>query len=374
MAYDLLRHGVQPSSVLTSPRAQRPMVNLAKLRYPGTGKTLELAREQTRCEDEKSSARLSWKKGTADAGRTVMQCSLPPLISSQSLPTLRPPLPTSRVAFKSQVGSVNHVAKPHNQDACFAIESKGWHLFGVCDGHGANGHLVSSYLKVFFPMYVFEGMTAMQSSDHAALTCLKHGFSRCENGLGQSTIDCMNSGSTCVTVLMRENMLACGNVGDSRAVLGRRSAKGWGAVPLTVDHKPELREEMQRIVSAGGEVCVSKMAHAGPPRVYMRGALFPGLAMSRSMGDMLAHSIGVSSAPDLFLTSITQDDKFVIVASDGVWEFISNLEAVKLVGSHWEEGDAAKACGHLISEAQIRWRRVDGFVDDITAVVAFLNA
>ena len=64
----------------------------------------------------------------------------------------------------------------------------------------------------------------------------------------------------------------------------------------------------------------------------------------------------------------------MILASDGIWEFISSIEAVRIVGSHSDSLDAAGACAHLVSEAQVRWRCVDGFVDDITVIVAFLSA
>jgi serine/threonine protein phosphatase PrpC len=50
----------------------------------------------------------------------------------------------------------------------------------------------------------------------------------------------------------------------------------------------------------------------------------PGLAMSRSLGDGLAHSCGVISDPEIIEFEVHPDDKFIVVASDGVWEFLSN--------------------------------------------------
>lgn len=96
--------------------------------------------------------------------------------------------------------------------------------------------------------------------------------------------------------------------------------------------------------------------------------------MSRSIGDEVAKTVGVTADPDIMQYTVIREDKFLILASDGVWEFISSLEAVKIVAMYWELGEAGKACAALVRAAQIRWAACDNMVDDITAVVAFLNA
>jgi len=50
----------------------------------------------------------------------------------------------------------------------------------------------------------------------------------------------------------------------------------------------------------------------------------PGLAMSWSIGDGLAHSVGVIPDPEIKLAHLSNEDKFIVIASDGVWEFLSN--------------------------------------------------
>ena len=65
--------------------------------------------------------------------------------------------------------------------------------------------------------------------------------------------------------------------------------------------------------------------------MWLKNQEIPGLAMSRSLGDKIAHSVGVSSVPEMQEHVLGKDDKFVVIASDGVWEFISNEEVAKLV-------------------------------------------
>ena len=143
------------------------------------------------------------------------------------------------------------------------------------------------------------------------------------------------------------NKLLCANVGDSRAVLGSLKSKNtalspketlathtsheankvWVAHALSRDHKPDLKDEHDRIVSCNGRVDPFREPNGdpiGPARVWLRHENIPGLAMSRSIGDLVASSVGVSCEPEFYETDLTEDDKFIIIASDGVWEFIHN--------------------------------------------------
>lgn len=58
--------------------------------------------------------------------------------------------------------------------------------------------------------------------------------------------------------------------------------------------------------------------------MFVRGRAFPGLAMSRALGDAIANAVGVSPEPDVSIIKIDSQDEFVILASDGVWEFLKS--------------------------------------------------
>jgi serine/threonine protein phosphatase PrpC len=99
----------------------------------------------------------------------------------------------------------------------------------------------------------------------------------------------------------------------------------------------------------------------------------PGLAMSRSFGDRVAAQAGVISVPEIYETRVTMDDKFLIIASDGIWEFIPNDEAVEMVVPFWRRGDPEGACDKLIQEAVKNWEQEDEVIDDITVIVVFFS-
>lgn len=108
-------------------------------------------------------------------------------------------------------------------------------------------------------------------------------------------------------------------------------------------------------------------------RVWRKDCDAPGLAMSRSLGDSLAASVGVTGEPEIFVTGLTPNDDFIVLASDGVWEFMTNEEVVEIVSRFWESKDPLGACDALIEEATRRWRQEDDVIDDTTALVVFLD-
>lgn len=181
------------------------------------------------------------------------------------------------------------------------------------------------------------------------------------------------SGSTANIVLVEENDIYCANVGDSRAVLGHVDESGnVKAVPLSFDHKPSDSKERNRIEAMNGRVEACRGPYGnpvGPARVWLKGRDIPGLAMSRAFGDGVASSVGVISVPDVTHRKRVDGDKFIIVASDGVWEFISSQEAVEMANLYQE---SEPACKHLVDEALKRWKKEENVVDDITVVVSYL--
>ena len=110
-------------------------------------------------------------------------------------------------------------------------------------------------------------------------------------------------------------------------------------------------------------------------RVWFKDIEAPGLAMTRSIGDTSANKIGVLPNPEFSSRDLTDEDKFIIIASDGIWEFISNEEAVSIILPFYARNNSSEASNTLISEAISRWRRKEsGTIDDITCIVIFINA
>ena len=95
--------------------------------------------------------------------------------------------------------------------------------------------------------------------------------------------------------------------------------------------------------------------------------------MSRSVGDTVAHSVGCSCEPDITHTILTPNDKIILLASDGIWEFLENQQVANIVYPYFEKDAPEAAANALVSVALNQWKRQSQSIDDITVVIIFLN-
>ena len=253
-------------------------------------------------------------------------------------------------------------------------------FIGVCDGHGILGHDVSKYLITHLPSNLNQALkkTRKYIRDKKTLyKTMKEVFIKTNNDLCKNDlVDTQFSGSTCVTIILTKNQIISGNVGDSRAVMGRYINGQWINIDLTKDQKPDNPEEKERIIKRGGRIEAYKDENGndfGPKRVWLKTADIPGLAMSRSFGDEVAASVGTISEPEIKYFDITDDDKFIIIASDGIWEFISSKECVNIIKDFYLKKDLKGCLKYLLNESSKRWIKEEEVIDDITAVIIFFE-
>jgi serine/threonine protein phosphatase PrpC len=204
---------------------------------------------------------------------------------------------------------------------------------GVFDGHGVNGHGVSEFLMNRMPQFLLAQRNLEEETTDAFISS----FAATSDALIKSPIDCTFSGSTGVCVLLNRRKIICGNVGDSRAVLASVDAKGkLKAIALSDDHKPDRPDEMKRILENRGrvEACQSPQGPVGPARVWLLNDDVPGLAMSRSFGDLIAASVGVTPEPEILEHDVRPCDKYIIMVHFS-FSFPSLIRLVRLTDSCW---------------------------------------
>ena len=188
-------------------------------------------------------------------------------------------------------------------------------------------------------------------------------------------------GTTALMVLvlgsqLDELTLCCAHVGDCRAVLCR----GGHAVRLTQDHRPDRKDEQQRIRQAGGGVfqvsgiwrCTSA---AGAARALDSRASFANeshtyLSCSRSLGDPELKTNPerpiLSNVPDTSSTRLGKDDLFVVLACDGVWDVLTDQQVCDLVLEQWPNPSAA-------ASKIVRTALASGSGDNLTAQVVLFG-
>ncbi|CAA7015657.1 unnamed protein product [Microthlaspi erraticum] len=282
----------------------------------------------------------------------------------------------------------NRGEKGINQDRAIVWEGFGCQeditFCGMFDGHGPWGHVIAKRVKKSFPSALLcqwqQTLASLSSSpecfspsDLWKQACLKT-YSLIDLDLKiHPSIDSYCSGCTALTAVLQGDHLVVANAGDSRAVLATTSDDGNGLVPvqLSVDFKPSIPEEAERIKQSDGRLfCLDD--EPGVYRVGMPNGGTLGLAVSRAFGDYCLKDFGLVSVPEVTYRKITDKDQFLILATDGMWDVMSNDEAVEIVRGVKERRKSAKK---LVERAMVLWRRKRRSIamDDISALCLFFH-
>ena len=295
-------------------------------------------------------------------------------------------------AYLSRPGNDELGLSKTNQDS-FILKTninniKDFSIFGVLDGHGPSGHLISKFASSFIPNYIINYLENKKIINPESIylelkknnyQIIKQAFIFTDKQLKSQNFDSKESGSTCVLVILIGNHLICANVGDSRAIAvfdeqNDKNLNNLNFIPLSIDYKPELPEEKNRIINSGGLVMQTKNSlgeEIGPYRVYAPGEDYPALAMSRSIGDSDGKNLGVIAEPGIIEYTISRNTKYVVLCSDGVWEFLTNEHVKNLGKEFYLSNNPNGFCQELIVQSVIEWKGNDNLVDDITTIVLY---
>ena len=323
----------------------------------------------------------------------------------------------------------NDLNKP-NQDSYsvsldFADIEKGSSLFSVYDGHGPKGEVFARFaenqLPVLMSKYVKEQQKAKAEKTKVKKKSKVSGVGKLpllnekqfQQAATKAHLECnqrmldehpkndtLYSGTTATSVAIHNGKLIVPNCGDSRVLLGVRDRKGGPVVAkaLSRDHTPWRRDERHRIVKAGGRILsIGQMEgfrpvgddefqdrfgdkspgekgfqdeYGDPPRVWLKTKGVPGASFTRSLGDSIANDIGVNAEPEFFSKDITSKDKILVIASDGVFEFMSNQRVMNICA---KASSGIDACEEIVTAAYDEWITNEGRTDDITIIVIYLG-
>lgn len=237
--------------------------------------------------------------------------------------------------------------RPYQEDR--HIERKGIgavdsSLYGVFDGHG--GHNAAEYCKLNMVTNILADENFQVDVPGALFRAfIKTDADFVEYGKRRGVVD----GTTAVVVSIHDNKIHVANAGDSRAILIQRGGK---VKNLSFDHKPSREDEGKRIRDLGGRVIF-----------WGRWRVEGVLAVSRGIGDVRLKPY-VTSEPEITVKIIEENDLFIVVASDGLWDVMQNDEVGRLV-TNSNFTDVAQA---LCNEATLL-----GSTDNITVQVINLK-
>jgi len=297
-----------------------------------------------------------------------------------------------KYCYVSQRGYYPQSLNKANQDSYSIQESwygnESIHMFGIYDGHGEYGDFCSHFAAIQTPLHFhkelddnggLDGINDIQKKYAAA-------FVTANEALHFSPIDDTLSGTTAITVFVQGDRLLVANVGDSRAIIASDINGSLKFSPLSIDQTPFRKDERTRLKKRGAKIMTmdqiegaeaihenwgdgetgNEIGEGDPPRVWDKSLQMPGCAFTRSIGDSVAEAIGVFAEPEILAWDIKPNDKFVIIASDGVFEFLTSQAVVDMVAGFADPLTAAK---HVVSEAYRLWLLYDDRTDDISIII-----
>ncbi|CAH8313117.1 unnamed protein product [Eruca vesicaria subsp. sativa] len=286
----------------------------------------------------------------------MLDLKLPPAVASWSTTTVKTPEKGDEVVEEEQDGVYSVYCKRGRrgpmEDRYYAavdpderVRKKAF--FGVFDGHG--GSKAAEFAAKNLANNIEEAMAAGCSVERA----IREGYVKTdEDFLKEGS----RGGACCVTAIISEGELAVSNAGDCRAVISR----GGVAEALTTDHNPGQADELKRIEALGGYVdCCN-----GVWRIQGT------LAVSRGIGDRYLKE-WVIAEPETITLRITPEFEFLILASDGLWDKVTNQEAVDVVRPYCvgvENPNTLSACKKLV---ELSCKR--GSLDDISLIIIQLQ-
>ncbi|KAI3810813.1 hypothetical protein L1987_20435 [Smallanthus sonchifolius] len=258
------------------------------------------------------------------------------------------------------------------------------HFFGVFDGHGEFGAQCSQFVK----QKLCENLLRNSRFHVDPVEACHAAFLATNSQLhADMDIDDSMSGTTAITILVRGKTLYVANSGDSRAVIAERRGTNIVAVDLSIDQTPFREDELERVKLCGARVLTLDQIEGlknpdvqcwgteegddgDPPRLWVPNGMYPGTAFTRSIGDSIAETIGVVANPEIVALDLTPDHLFFVIASDGVFEFLSSQAVVDMVSSYTDPRDA---CAAIVAESYRLWLQYETRTDDITVIVVQIS-
>ncbi|XAR49734.1 Phosphoprotein phosphatase [Bertholletia excelsa] len=294
--------------------------------------------------------------------------------SSDIQPTVIEP---SSPKFVPSIRSGSHTDKGYrnyNEDEHICIDDLSAHLgylfgcpipsafYAVFDGHGGS-NAAAAYVKENAVKLFFEDANLPQTSyiDHTFLEKVedshRKAFLLADQALAGECSVPASCGTTALTALVLGRHLMVANAGDCRAVLCRKGL----ALQMSQDHTPSCISECQRVERVGG--------------FFKYGCLNGDLKVTRALGDWyLKFFSGQASPliaePEVQHIMLTEDDEFLIVACDGIWDVMSNEEAVHFVRCALRRHDDPQKCARELVNEALRLKTED----NLTAIVVCFTA
>ena len=290
----------------------------------------------------------------------------------------------------------NIKGKPKINQDCFLIMNdilgcEEIKIFGVFDGHGEHGDLLSQEIRDMIKEYfsninyyennkILNGINVYKYLSDNNYEKIYDIFSNIDEQIHRkynSNDFCIRCGVTTNFLILFSvkksiNKIISINLGNTKSIQINNNNQ---IKQLNICHVPTIEEERKRIEKNGGEIGRAEWLNGGPLRIWFKGNKNSGLSITRSFGDFEVEKLGVNSIPDIKEYDIDEEKlKIIILATEGLWTFLRNEKIMDIVLPYFKNNDIKGATKKLTEIATNLWEINNPYeISDITIIILFFK-
>ena len=293
------------------------------------------------------------------------------------------------------IGGQKKGASKTNQDSFLIFDSilgcKDVKIFGVLDGHGEHGDLLTQEIRDLFKDYFsnikyydnlinINGNSIYNYLSKNNFEKIYDIFKKINEIIHQKYMSnnyCIKCGTTTnILILFSKkniiNKIISINLGNTKSILINENNQ---IKQLNICHTPNNINEKIRIEKNGGEIGRAEWINEGPIRIWYKGKRDSGLSITRSFGDFEAEQLGVISIPDIKDYNIDEEKiKIIIIATEGLWTFLKNEKIMDIILPYYKSHDIKSATKKLTEIAINIWKLKNPCeISDITIIILFFK-
>ena len=249
-------------------------------------------------------------------------------------------------------------------------------FFAIYNGHGSRGISVAEIFKKHMRIKIIEDKNIISKFKEIKEVKLffTEFFKSFQNKIPKDNPEYHYSGISAIIVLIINNKMFAINLGDSRCILGQKKDNEKKSKAITIEHTITRDDEKKRICENGGKI----KENNGILMIHTKNDKCLGIEISRSLGDIFGHEIGISCEPDVFEKELNNEDCFIVIGNNGIFNIMKNNEIMEFIFNKIEINEKNNCSRLLVEKCRKKWEEKNLIenkydIEDLACIIDFIN-